>query len=101
MTLKNILQIDNDDAEFTLRYINLSLSLIPSCLRICDSYFTTLVLVGDKASDGEIPLHTDDKNIVSDILNLGDHTLSGVSTVFTNGVNTNVKGDVVRMEHCN
>ena len=96
LTLKHLLHIGNENSELTLRYINLSLTQIPSCLRICNSFFTSMILVGDEECDGDIPLHTDNDDLVSAILNLGDETLTGGSTIFTNGVNTKVTGEVVK-----
>ena len=55
-----------------------------------------MILVGDEECDGDIPLHTDNDDLVSAILNLGDETLTGGSTIFKNGVNTKVTGEVVR-----
>ena len=55
-----------------------------------------MILVGDEECDGDIPLHTDNDDLVSAILNLGDETLSGGSALFTNGVNTKVTGEVIR-----
>ena len=95
LTLKHLLQTGNKDAETVLRYINLCLTLVPSCLRICNSFFTSMIVVGDLVSSNEIPLHTDNDDHISAILTLGDDNITGGSTIHANGVNSNDMGEIV------
>lgn len=65
---------------------------IPSSLRICDTIFTQMVLVGENNISSDMPLHLDKQDLLSCILTLGD-VKSGGATQYYSGkkVNNNNK----------
>jgi hypothetical protein len=95
LTLSHLMSIGDKKSCELLHYINFSLTTVPSCLRICNSFFTTMIIVGDIDEEGVIPIHVDQDDHISAILTLGDRNLKGGSTIYLNGVNTKDTGDVV------
>ena len=76
--------------------------IVPNCLRICDSFFTMMIVVGDFSGSGEIPLHKDNDDHINAIVSFGENHIEGGMTVYYSGINTkNVgkKKNSVRFKH--
>ena len=69
--LHNICE-DKELSKKTLFYIALSRHIIPECLRLGNSFFTHMTVFGtiDK-KDGEMPLHFDERDVISCVFHLG------------------------------
>ena len=61
--------------------------IIPKCLRICGTFFTSMIVVGDFSGTGYIPLHTDKDDYINAIVSIGNSEVSGGSTVYYSGKN--------------
>ena len=56
---------------------------IPSCLRICDTIFTQMVLVGEDNISSDMPLHLDKNDLLSCILTLGELKSGGATQYYS------------------
>jgi hypothetical protein len=72
-----------------MEVINQANKLIPSCLRICDTMFTQMIVLQTNSKDnsGSIPVHIENDDHVNAILTLGDIAVGGGSTVYYDGTN--------------
>ena len=71
--------LNEDQTEYSLsllKCIDFSIKNIPSCLRICDTFFTQMILVGDPNADhGEIPIHTDNDDYITALVSIGTNNI--------------------------
>ena len=59
-----------------LQCIEFSIKNIPSCLRIYDTFFTQMILIGDPNTDhGEIPIHTDNDDYITALVSIGTNNI--------------------------
>ena len=60
---------------------------IPSSLRICDSFFTQMIILSDdeKEREQKIRIHIDSDDYVNAILTLGDISEKDGNTIYYNG----------------
>ena len=75
--------------------------IIPSCLRICDSFFTMMIVVGDFSGTGEIPLHKDNDDHINAIVSVGENKIKGGMTVYYSGINAKDVGEKKQSVHFN
>ena len=81
--------------KLTLFYIELSRKIIPECLRLGDSFFTHMSVFGTlNKNDGQMPLHFDERDLISCVFHLGDVTEGG-STLYFNGNSNHDPGEQV------
>ena len=85
MCIHHLVLQDTKESRNILSLIKLCLHLIPSCLRICDTFFTQMALIGDLSNEGKMPGHMDKDDYICAVLTLGDNSLIGGST-FYNGI---------------
>eukprot|EP00957_Ditylum_brightwellii_P176459 13437952-Ditylum_brightwellii.AAC.1 len=64
--------------------------VIPAELRVGDTFWTALTLVGD-LGDGYSHEHKDSKDVVSLIIMVGDNVRGGETLYFNGGCNFNIK----------
>ena len=71
--------------KMTLFNIELSKKIIPECLRLGDSFFTHMTVFGTiSKEDGAMPIHFDERDVISCVFHLGKVT-SGGSTSYYSG----------------
>ena len=71
--------------KLTLLNLELSKKIIPECLRLGDSFFTHMSVFGTvNKKDGEMPIHFDERDIISCVFHLGKLSHGG-STSFYSG----------------
>ena len=73
--------------------------IVPSCLRICDSFFTAMIVVGDFSGEGEIPLHKDNDDHINAIVSIGDNNIDGGKTIYYSGLKMEDVGEKQRAVH--
>ena len=68
--------------KLTLLYIELSKKIIPECLRLGDSFFTHMSVFGTVNKEGgEMPIHFDERAIISCVFHLGKFLHGGMPWV--------------------
>ena len=71
--------------KVTLLNVELSRKIIPKCLRLGESFFTHMSVFGIiSKDDGEMPIHFDERDIISCVFHLGKVD-SGGSTSYYSG----------------
>ena len=87
----------------TIELINFAEKKIPQSLRLGETFFTQLVIVGDmKQNQNEILAHFDEEDIISCIITLGESRQGG-ETIYYNGIKKNSSGDIkmkIPFQHC-
>ena len=79
--------------KFTLLNVELARKIIPQCLHLGDSFFTQMSVFGlVSKEDGEIPLHFDERDIISCVFHLGK-VKSGGSISYYSGRSPSSPGD--------
>ena len=75
----------NEMKKITLLQVQLTKKNIPECLRLGDSFFTHMSVFGTvNKEDGEMPIHFDERDLISCVFHLGK-VLHGGSTSFYSG----------------
>ena len=78
------------------KHIWTSKRIIPSCLRICNTFFTQVVVVGPmQTKEGVINHHVDSGDYINVLISIGDSSVKGGETVYYNGQSEKEVGDVV------
>ena len=76
---------DKEMKKLTLLNIQLSKKIIPECLRLGDSFFTHMSVFGTiNKEDGEMPIHFDERDLISCVFHLG-RVQKGGSTSYYDG----------------
>ena len=79
----------------TLLYMSLSKSMIPECLRLGETCFTHMTVFGTVGKeDGNMPIHFDERDIISCVFHLGD-VHSGGDTEYYDGNSSKKVGDCI------
>jgi len=74
---------DQKLAKVTLFQLALTRKIIPECLRLGNSFFTHMSVFGTiNKKDGVMPLHFDERDIISCIFHLGKVTMGGGTQYF-------------------
>ena len=83
------------NAKLTLFFVTLAKQIIPECLRLGDKFFTHMTVFGTMGKeDGELPLHFDEKDIISSVFHLGKVFLGG-NTQYYNGTTAKHPGNEI------
>ena len=86
---------DKNLRKVTLLNVELARKIIPQCLRLGDSFFTHMSVFGTVSKeDGEMPLHFDERDIISCVFHLG-YVKSGGSTSYYSGTSPSSPGERV------
>ena len=89
--LHNIVK-DKELKKITLLNIELSKKIIPECLRLGGSFFTHMSVFGTlNKDDGVMPIHFDERDIISCIFHLGKVNHGGATSYYS-GDNPNKPG---------
>ena len=76
----------------TLFNIKLSKTIIPECLRLGNSFFTHMSVFGTlNQEDDAMPIHFDERNIISCVFHLGK-VITGGGTCYYSGKSPNSVG---------
>ena len=67
-------------------------SIVPKCLRICDTFFTSMIVVGNFKGSGVIPLHKDTDDYITALVSIGDSEIVGGNTTYYSGKDINMCG---------
>ena len=88
---------------YIIKLINFAENRIPQSLRLGQTFFTQLVIVGDMIqNENQILSHFDEEDIISCIVTLGDLRTGG-ETIYYNGIKQNVSSDIemkIPFQHC-
>ena len=69
--------------KLTLFNIQLSKNIIPECLRLGDSFFTHMTVFGTvNKEDGEMPIHFDERDLISCVFHLGKVEKGGSTSYY-------------------
>ena len=72
-TVQHLFQHRSQSTESVWNHIQASKRLIPPCLRICNTFFTQMIVVGSPSSTtGSIPPHLDSNDHVNALVSFGD-----------------------------
>ena len=86
---------DRIQKKLALLHIELSKRLIPECLRLGDTCFTHMSVFGTlNKQDGQMPLHFDERDIISCVFHLGKVSKGG-ATLYFDGDSPNKPGKQV------
>ena len=86
---------DKQMKKLTLLNIELSKKLIPECLRLGDSFFTHMSVFGTvNKEDGQMPIHFDERDIISCVFHLGK-VKQGGSTSYYSGDKPDLPGNKI------
>ena len=80
-------ELNNELSKKCLHIIKECKKIIPKSLRICDSFFTQMIIlrIDEKEKEHNIPIHIDTDDYVNAILTLGDISEKDGNTVYYNG----------------
>jgi len=71
LTIKFLKGQKSQTSEILLQHIEFCKNNVPPCLRICNTFFTQMILVGSShCSNGNIPLHIDEDDHITALLSL-------------------------------
>ena len=85
---------NKDDGYDILMLLYNSKEIIPSCCRLCDTIFSQMIIIGNNINENDgygIPLHKDEKDIISVLLHFGE-VCSGGPTDYYDGLTVKSKG---------
>ena len=86
---------DNKMKKLTLFRLELSKKIIPECLRLGDSFFTHMSVFGTvNKQDGQMPIHFDERDIISCVFHLGKVS-NGGSTSYYEGKKPDAPGRLI------
>ena len=94
--------LTKDDSKKSKEVLDLTRKckqIVPSCLRICNSFFTAMIVVGDFSGGGQIPLHKDNDDHINAIVSIGDNKIKGGRTIYYSGVKMKDLGKKERAVH--
>ena len=86
-------------SESILKHINYSKAMLPPCLRICNTFFTQMIMVGSSHTiNGDIPLHLDKDDHITALLSLGSsHIEDGGETLY---IETSIDVGLLNITKC-
>jgi len=74
---------DKNMKKLTLFNIQLAKKIIPECLRLGDSFFTHMTVFGTvNKEDGEMPIHFDERDLISCVFHLGEVSKGGSTSYY-------------------
>ena len=81
LTIESLIDETTESSQFIQQMIHKSNTIIPASLRICETFFTQMIIVGHPAAVcGNIPIHLDKDDIITALLSIGDTDVDGGST---------------------
>ena len=78
--------MNNSKSGHVLKVIDYTYTKIHPLLRICDSFFTQMVVVGNLETTGQMPTHIDEDNYINEIISLGDNPIHGGKMYYYHGI---------------
>ena len=84
-TLEYLQNLQNEKNDYILKKVNFCKLIVPKCLRICDTFFTSMIVIGNFSGSGEIPIHKDSDDYINTIVSIGGNDVIGGSTVYYSG----------------
>jgi hypothetical protein len=88
LTLQHLITDKSETSLMIRQHVRQSKNLIPSCLRICDTFFTKMIVVGGfDINSGDIPLHVDYEDHITALLSIGSPTVKGGGTLYYQNLN--------------
>ena len=70
-------------SESILRHIHFLKTALPTCLRICNTFFAQMIMVGScHTNNGDIPLHLDTDDHIKSLLSLGPNDIEDGGETF-------------------
>ena len=76
---------DKKLSKITLFQLELSRKIVPECLRLGNTFFTHMTVFGTlNKKDGEMPIHFDERDVISCVFHIGKVSKGG-ETVYFNG----------------
>ena len=84
LTINHLREQNSQNSDYILNQISFCKEHIPSCLRIYDTFFTQMILVGSFNCDsGYIPLHVDKDDYITALLSVsGSSKINGGHTFY-------------------
>ena len=78
LTLKHIAEDTSPTSVMIKEYVKDRKALIRKCLRICNTFFTQMILLGDHdQTAGRIPLHMDTDDHITALFSIGNESMNG------------------------
>ena len=75
---------DKSLRKMTLFNIELARKIIPECLRLGDTFFTHMSVFGTlNKDDGQMPVHFDERDLISCVFHLGEVTEGGQTSYYS------------------
>ena len=94
-TIQYVSTLPEEKRRYLLKILTQSMKLIPKDLRICNSFFTQLVLVGQMEEEGSMPSHVDGDDYINVVLSIGDNTTKNGETLYYDGCHKKDHGNVI------
>ena len=86
---------DRKQRKLALLHTELTKRLIPECLQLGDTFFTHMSVFGTLyKKDGQMPLHFDERDIISCVFHLGTVSKGG-ATLYYNGETPSDPGEQI------
>ena len=78
--------MNNSKSGHVLKVIDYTYTKIHPLLRICDSFFTQMVVAGNLETTGQMPTHIDEDDYINAIISLGDNPIHGGEMYYCDGI---------------
>ena len=93
LTINHLVNQKTQTSENVLKHIKFCKETIPGSLRICNTFFTQMIMVGSfNCSDGNIPIHVDDDDFITALLSVeGSSKTNGGTTLYIEKILKNNK----------
>ena len=86
LTIKHLFLDKSEKSLFVRNKVRAAKKLIPPCLRICNTFFTQMIMVGSpNENSGQIPAHLDNDDHITALVSIGDNEMYGGSTCYYEG----------------
>ena len=94
-TINYVSSLQTDKRRYLLNILTKSMKLIPKELRVCNSFFTQMILVGEMDKEGSMPSHVDGDDYINVVLSIGENSIIGGETLYFNGYEKKNHGEVI------
>ena len=92
LTLQHLHDECSENSLNIIKHIEMSKSILPSCLRICNTFFTSMFIIGDlREMEGDVPPHLDKHDHINSVLYFGLGNVSGGHSIHFNGIKIDSK----------
>ena len=89
-TVKLLKKLNNSKSRHVLRVIDYTYTKIHPLLRICDSFFTQMIVVRNLETTGKMPTHIDEDDYINAIISLSDNPIHGGETYYCDVIYENL-----------